>query len=336
MVKLLDPNGNFILLTYQKGNIHQIKNNFNQTVTFFWDNKNFIKSIKAIDGTLFSYSYNDKNLLVGSSHPRFGTHKFEYDNLFNLTKITYPTGDTKVLTYDKKFDMVTSEKGPGLLDVKYEYGRNPKDHKHYWTILKVPYGKAYKEIDRWEYWEDKDQYLRITDGSRVLTKFSKFGSGSPEFIDRDGRVTRFQYNEKGQPVVRILPDGTKIVTEYHKKFEKPEKVTEGKDIYFYTYNNIGNIVGARNNQGLGITITYDKRGRIRTIHNKARGTLNFNFNQMGKPTRITQKGVGLVNISYDIDGRIIKLESKPDDGKIAQVIITSFQELFGLLRHAGI
>ena len=335
LIKLVDQYGNYVMLKYKQGKLFQITNPFNETATFYWNSSNLIKSIKALDKKMFIYTYGKHGTLRTVKHPKFGVTKFFYNKLYNLEKIIYPTGDTKVLTYDNKLDMVTSEKGPGILNVRYSYGVDPRDKKHYWTIISVPYGKKFKTIDRWEYWEDKNKYLRVKDGSKVITKFSKFGSGSPEYINRDGKITRFKYNSKGQAALRILPDGTRIETEFDPRLGKPNKVKDGKDIYYYIYNSRGNIVKATNNHGLKVNIEYDKRGRIKILKSKKKGTLHFNFNEMAKPTKIVKKGVGTVNIWYDTEGRITKIKTKPKGGKIATVIISTFTELFGLLKYAG-
>ena len=72
------------------------------------------------------------------------------------------------------------------------------------------------------------------------------------------------------------------------------------------------------------------------LKNNKRGTLFFQFNHMGKPVKIVKKGVGLVKIWYDNDGKIIKIKTKPKEGRIASVVISTFNELFGLLKYAGI
>jgi len=336
LVKLLDPNGNYVLLKYKNRRLFRIENSFKAAVTFSWNARNYISSIRAFDKGEFSYKYSKYGTLTEVKHSKFGRTSFEYDHNFNLVKIVYPTGDKKIFTYDSKYDLVTSEKGPGRLDVKYRYGHDPKDKKHYWTIISVPMGRGYKEIDRWEFWEDQDKYLRVKDGSRIITKFSKFGSGSPSYINRDGRITRFKYNSIGQPIERILPNGSKIITRYDRRYGKPKKVTDGKDVYYYTWNKKGNVVQARDNKGLKVSITYDSRGRIKTLRDNKKGTLHFDMNLMGKPTKIMKKGVGAVLIWYDSEGKIIKIKTKPENGKIASVIIATFNELFGLLKYAGI
>jgi len=312
LIKVEDNNGNWVKLTYKGKRLHQIRNSYNRSAKFTWTSKGYIATIKDMDGKTHRYKYDTLGRLIDNIHPKFGKTQYRYnDRYHNLVQITYPDRSTKFVTYNDKKDIVTGEKGPGKLDVQYAYGTDPRDKKHYWTNIQVRDGNgAFRTIDRWEYWEDQDKYVRIKNGLRITTKFSKFGSGSPEYIDRGGARTYFKYNRIGQVVERILPNGKKIKTTYDSRVGKPSKVVDGKLTYYYRYNRNGNIVTARNNKGLEVDITYDERGRINTLHNNKKGTLVFKFNEMGRPTRIEKKKVGRVNIWYDTTGKISKIKAE--------------------------
>lgn len=73
-------------------------------------------------GEWIRLSFSNQNL-VGIQHSQLGEETYQYDDLHNLTQITFADKTTKTILYDRLQDLVLSVKGRGFCFEKYIYTR---------------------------------------------------------------------------------------------------------------------------------------------------------------------------------------------------------------------
>jgi YD repeat-containing protein len=276
-----------------------------------------------------------------------------------MKKIKYSDGTSLSINYQKENNFVSKLKERNGTTIKYSYGKDSANPKgHFWTTVqaKTKSGKSTK--NKYEYWVKKKvtgepytyKIKTVENGVSTETTYSEC-CGLPLKIARNGKVTRFKYNDKGMLISKVGPNNSSVKLVYHKTLNKPVKVTDANGTTKFKYDKKGNLTYATNNKGQQIKLTYDRKGKIskmldsyvsarskkgkRKVASKKSRTILFKYNEIGKPIRITLKGVGSIKVSYTNSGQIKNVKS--DAGhKIALQVTSAFQNLLNIIAPAGV
>ncbi len=354
LTALYDKNGNYLKLTYSGGVLKDVTDNTGKRLTFtFYPNRR-VKEITGPGGIKAQYKYKGENLAEVVNMWK-NTYKYEYDDTHNLTKIIYPDGTFKAITYNQKKDWVTSftERANGGVTCTETYTyetskQNPKDH--FWSIAVKKCNNEVVNESRFEFWyktkKNGQRYL-----SRVLTKSLTDSldvtyhpdNGRPLSIKKNGVTTTFDYYANGLIKERTTPTA-KMLFEYKNEFNKVSKVTtyffddKGKvvkkrDTHF-AYDKKANLISARNTDGQAVQLSYDERGRIARIVDQAKKEVIIKYDERtGKPGTITRPKVGTIVVSYKKNGEINKVESS-DGPTVAVQIASTFSNLLDIIAPA--
>ena len=162
----------------------------------------------------------------------------------------------------------------------------------------------------------------------------------PLKITRGKHVTNFEYNGTGLLVKKTSSKGDFVKLNYHKKFNKISKVVNNNGWTDFSYDKRGNLSKAVNSKGKSVLLIYDSKGRITKMidvnkKSKAKRTLAFKYNALGKPVEISMDRVGKINVAYDNYGEIKKVESKAGH-KMALQVTQAFQSLLSIVKPAGV
>lgn len=354
LIALFDKNSNSLKFTYSGDLLKEVIDGTGKKLSFTHYPTKRVKDISGPGGTKVEYKYKGEDL---AEVKNMWTNKYayEYDENHNLTKITFPDGTFKALTYNQKNDWVTSFTDRALDGVAcketYDYQtdkNSPKDH--FWSNVVKKCGTEVKNEVRFEFWlktrADGRKYL-----SRVLNRSSSETLdvtyhpefGRPTSIKKNAVTTTFEYYANG--LVREKATATsKLSFEYKNAYNKVSRVnTEFIDMAGkvskkretnFNYDGKGNLIAAQNTDGQSVKLTYDQRGRISSITDQAKKEVQIKYEERtGRPAQITRPKVGTIAVSYKSNGDINKVES--DDGPaVATQVASTFNNLLDIIAPA--
>lgn len=348
LVRIQDKNGYRIDVEYKNGLVASIKDKAAKQLHFEFYSDGRVKSISSTGDRKASYKYENGNL-TESTDIAGNTFKFDYDGNHNMTSITYKDGAKMVIKYTPQTQFVSEVVERDGASTKYVYGSNPKDpDNHYWTTVTKQEVDGKPVENRYEYEiktkPDGSQYtyriLTVVNGVKTETVYSECCS-LPLKITRGNYTTRFEYNEKGLLTEKASSKGELVKLEYHPKFNKITKVTNGDNQYtVFEYDDRANLKKAKNSDGKSVVLIYDASGKIMTMldhdeKTKQTRKLSFEYNAQSKPVKISMDKVGTINVEYDNYGEIKRVESKAGH-KMALQVTQAFQSLLAIVKPAGV
>lgn len=272
-----------VTLSYKKGNgpLASIKDSQGKQLFFSWNSDGTVKELWSSKNEKAAYKYGSKGDLVESKDVSGNVYKHDYDSNHNMTKITYADGTTRQISYDPKTQFATRVTNRSGRTTSYEYGadrRNP-DLK-YWT------------------------------------KVTRTG------LDKKPRTDRYEYEIKVRPdgskyTHRLATEiaGVKTETVYDERFALPEKITKGKDVTTFDYNDGGLLTKKSSTSGEFVNLSYDGRcNKISKVENKG-GWSSFDYNKQCTLAKATNSEGRSVVLVHDAKGRIKTMVSKDKGGQ---------------------
>ena len=351
LTHMYDKNGNFLKLDYDNTNLKTVVDNNGRRLEFKYGANKRLAKIIGPNSLAADYTFENLDDLKLVKNSWGNTYKYEYDDLHNLTKATYPDNTFLALAYDKKRDWVTSFTDRQGCIESYSYEESKTDARnHYWSNVKKTCGKEIVTESKYEFWHKKtskgETYLQrvastvngfLTD----ITYHEKFGK--PIVIRRNSDVFNFDYYENGQ-VKSKSNQFSRQNYEYEKNLQKVSKVTniffndKGKKVAekvsTFKYDNKGNLNYAENTDGQKITLTYDRKGRIASILDQAKKVVKVEYDEkFGKPSVITRPELGTIVITYKPTGEIDKTVSK-EGPSVAMQVASTFNNLLDVIAPA--
>lgn len=351
LTHMYDKNGNYLKMDYDGSALKEIVDNNGRKLLFKFYTNRKVKSITGPNNLSAEYTFGNNNDLSSVKNAWKSNFSYEYDDLHNLTKATYPDKTFIALTYDKKNDWVTSftDREKCLENYKYEFDdKNPK--MHYWSSVKKTCGKEVVNESKHEFWyadrKDGQTYLArvastVNGNVTDITYHEAFGK--PIAIRRNNDRYTFEYYANGL-VKSKSTDLSKLVYEYDNKTGKVSHVTtsrlneKGKVISVhkaeFKYDAKGNLTFGQNSDGQKVTMTYDQRGRIATITDQAKKIVKIDYEErFGKPAVVTRPGLGTIKVSYKSNGEIDKVNSA-EGPSVAMQVASAFNNLLDVIAPA--
>ncbi|MGZ3794008.1 MAG: DUF6531 domain-containing protein [Bdellovibrio sp.] len=351
LTHIYDKNGNFLKFEYDKDVIASIQDNNGRRLTFKYYQNKKVKSIAGPNGLMADYKFSNLDDLSSVKNAWLKTYTYEYDDLHNLTKATWPDNTSVALKYDKKNDWVLSFTDRDKCIESYKYEFSPADPKnHYWSSVKKVCGKEVMADNKYEFWYQKRadgqpflQRVMTTERGNVtdITYHEVFGK--PVSIRRNTDRISYDYYPDGLVKVKAGP-GYKLAFEYDSQVKKVSSVTntlfneKGKQVAVkstqFKYDGKGNLSFAQNSDGQKINMTYDNRGRIATITDQAKKVVKIEYEERyGKPSIVTRPGLGTIVVSYKANGEINKVDSK-EGPSVAMQVASTFNNLLDIIAPA--
>lgn len=354
LVRREDSNKNFLKLDYDKEDrLVKISDTTGRQMTFTYDVK-LSKKVASVTSPLgqkclFKYD-KDGNLIMAKNAAGF-EFNYQYTPNRHMAEVLYPTGQKEVMGYDDE-DRIISHQGPEDIKTLYTYDTKGNPDKFLNVTVAKEIGKqpnVATSVDKYEY-----EFGIRDNGSRYTNKISSVIDkvrtettytpccGKPLTINRDGKLTKFEYLPDGLLKSKTTPTGDAIQLAYDNEFHKVSKVThfysatKKTDITEYKYDKNGNLAFADNkDKKLSVQLFYDTKGRIKVLSDQTGKKIAFDYNELGKPTKITQEGVGSIMVSYNASGEITNVKSTAGR-KIAVEVTSAFQSLLDIIRPAGV
>ena len=110
--------------TQKKTNVRTIKTSAGEILFLFWGDQGTLERIAVNKGIFSYYHYDEKANLIFSRNSTEESHGFKYDDMHNLTLITYPDGQEKKMVYEPNtlfISQITDRDGETK---SYAYGQN--------------------------------------------------------------------------------------------------------------------------------------------------------------------------------------------------------------------
>jgi len=352
LTHLYDTNSNFIKLDYDKDLIKEAQDNTGKRFSFKYFPNKKIKSVTAPNGAVLEYKYSNLDDLSYAKNMWANVYTYEYDELHNLVKGTYPDGTFIALKYEKKNDWVLQyvDRDKCSEDYTYEFDQKTPALK-YWTNLVKTCGKEVTNRSRWEFW-----FKERTDGQTILNKVATTINGDvteityhdvfgkPVVIRRGNATYEFDYYPNGQVKEKKGP-GAKLSFQYDTVSRKVSEVStqvldnKGKPVLNrktqFKYDSKGNLVAASNTDGQNVEMVYDDRGRIETIKDQTKKIVKIQYDEkLGRPAVLSRPGVGTVHVSFSPSGEIEKVDSK-EGPIVAKQVVSTFSNFLEVISPAS-
>lgn len=351
LIAQYDKNGNFLKFEYEKDLVREVVDNNSRRLSFkYYPNKK-VQKITGPGGLSSEYRFADLDDLSMVKNAWKNVYTYDYDELHNLTKATWPDKTFISLKYDKKNDWVVSFVDRDKCSESYNYEFSDSDPRnHYWSTVKKTCGKEVVADNRYEFWHkqraDGQYFLQ-----RVLTSISGNTTdivyhevfGKPVSIRRNSERISYDYFPDGLVKTKATPT-SKMAFEYENELKKVSQVTisffnekgeqASKRTTQFKYDPKGNLSFASNSDGQKITMTYDNRGRIATITDQAKKIVKIEYEErFGKPSIVTRPGLGAIKVSYKSSGEIQNVESK-EGPSVAMQVASTFNNLLDIIAPA--
>ena len=351
LIQISDLSGNYIKVVWKGDQIQYVTDNTGRRLVFEKDRSGQIKQIRGVGKILASYKIEGNNLTQVKN--KKGIYNFSYDELHNLTQISYPSKGKKrfaeKLTYDKKKDWVMSFTNKKGCKESYKYEKNSKNPNHYWTDVVKKCGRQVTNKSRYEFWNKKK------DGSLYLHRARQEVNGSvrdvtyhPVFkrvvsITNNNLRTQYSYYESGNSLGMLKDKKNKlqktIFSSYSGKCRKPTKVTlqalsKGKVSQQQTINIQYNkdsclMYRVSRSDGKWVALVHDQKGRIQRMEDQSGKVITISYNNIvNKPKKLTHEGVGSVELLYDSNGTS---RLKKDNPLVVGQVLSVFNGLMQII-----
>lgn len=351
LTHIYDKNGNYLKFEYTKDSIASIQDNNGRKLFFKYYQNKKVRTITGPNGLNAEYKFANLDDLSSVKNAWQKTYTYEYDELHNLTKATWPDKTSIAIKYDKKNDWVISFADRDKCVESYKYEFSSKDPKnHYWSTVKKVCGKQVMADNKYEFWHeqraDGRHYLHrvMTTVNGSVTDISYHPTfGKPVSIRRNADRVAYEYYPDGLVKVKAAPN-TRQEYQYDPTVKKVSSVStifyndKGKKVSAkntqFKYDKKGNLVFAQNSDGQKINMTYDNRGRIETITDQAKKVVKIQYEERyGKPSIVTRPGLGTIVVSYKSNGEINKVDSK-EGPSVAMQVASTFNNLLDIIAPA--
>lgn len=353
LTHMYDKNSNMIKLEYEKsGLLKEVSDTNARKLTFkYYPTNKKVQQVVGPNGLRSEYQYVNVDDLAYSIDSKKYATKYEYDDLHNVTKITFTDKSFVQIKYDQNKDWVVGFVDRDKCTETYTYEEDKKDPKsHYSSAVKKVCGKEVVAENKYEFW-----HKQRPNGEFILTRvLSKENSnttdisyhetfGRPIAIKKNGDKMFYEYYPDG--LVKSKSTAfNKMLFEYTASVKKPTKVTiemlneKGKKIATkftkFQYDTKGNLNVAENSEGQKIELSYDNRGRIVQIIDQAKKTVKLDYEEkFNKPAIVTRPGLGSIKVSYKPNGEINKVDSK-EGPSVAMQVASTFNNLLDIIAPA--
>ncbi|MFH1859706.1 MAG: RHS repeat-associated core domain-containing protein [bacterium] len=297
---MTDPNGG--ITTYNYDNLNRIIGLItpsNQVTSYEYDSLGRKTKMTYPNGVITTYNYDALSQLLSLIHKKpnsqtlasfaytydrvgnrlsmtasEGKHEYDYDKIYQLTKVLYPDVTSQSFTYDPAGNRITQLHTPNSTPQTYNY-----DTADRLTHISHPTSNIAYQYD------NNGNMIKKMDGAATTTYQYNYENKLDGIIFPDGRMNAFAYSPLGQRITKIdssgtsayLYDGLDILCEYNESGSLRARYTFGMEIdspismnrdgadSFYHADGLGSIVSLTNVSGASVaSYMYEAFGKVRS------------------------------------------------------------------------
>ncbi|MCI5226246.1 MAG: hypothetical protein D3918_06180, partial [Candidatus Electrothrix sp. AX2] len=267
----------FIRPTYHfdtQGKILSISDNKDNYLNFTYDGQDRLRSVvsTAVNRNIsITYGTNGKISQISDSFGR--EWLYSYNKQEDLIKVTDPLGYT----------------------VRYQYDTNHK-------LLSV--ADKNNRLNPVVTYDAKSRIKTYGAGNELYTY--DYFSGYTTKTDSLGNVFTFYYDQNGNVIKSVLPDGSEVLTYINQDVRPTRRVDAQGNAWLYTYNEFGQILTETDPLGYATVYTYDPRfQKIKTKTDPRGATWTYQYDDIGNLIKIVNPLRCETTMTYNAAGQIL-------------------------------
>lgn len=298
VTRVIDPAGNPRTFSYNPSfnTVAEIIDAMQHTTRFEYDSVGNLTAILDPLGNRMTFAYDGSGQPTSTTDPLGNSTTLAYDNAGNLTRVTDPLGNRTERNYDQVSRLVS------LID---------------------PRGKVTSFV-----YDNLNRPTSVTDPAGGATLFTYDGNGNPLFFtDARNSVTSYNYDSMDRVVSRIDPLGSMEFIEYDGMGNYRRHVDrKGQEALFF-HDELNRLISGNYTDGTSANVVYDAASRIVQATDSAvgmianqydrlnrlvaqitnQGTVNYEYDLIGRRTRMTVPGQLPVTYEYDAASRLTQI-----------------------------
>lgn len=265
-----------------------------------YDSNGYIAQETAPDGATTKYTYDPATLQLASMTDANGnTSTFTYDANGNMLTVTDSLGHVTSYTYDATFNLVTSVTDPRGRVTTYTI--DPSNGNR--LQVTDPLGQT----EKWTY-DSHGNTLTYTDKDGNVTKYQYDAFGDRiQTIDAIGDITIMTYDSVGN--VTSITDANSHTTTY--QYDGMNRVIVVTDATGHTdqtiYDGEGNRVETIDRNGHTTTYIYDQRQRLVETTDALSQNEVYAYDGNNNRTSLTDKNGHTTTYQYDVQNRLTQV-----------------------------
>jgi YD repeat-containing protein len=335
--------GSQLSFYYKSELLKLIQDHTGRRLVFNYNNNKTLNSIVSLPGGYSTLYEIQEDELIGVKNGWGNTYSYEYDNLFNLTKATWPDKSYIQLTYNQDKDWVTSYRDRQGCIENYDYQSSKDDPtNHYWSVAtktcndKVVSKKSYEFLYKINRFGGIFLYKIITqedDTSNEIVYHKVFDL--PIYIRRDKREILFDYYPNGllkTKAGKLL----KYELEYDPQNNQISRIrrvqlddkgnVQAENSTTFRWNARLFLESVETDDSYKSNIVYDAEGRILSVQDQDKMRVKIEYeDRFGKPSDISYSGSGSIHVRYNSDSDISEIVPV-NEGRELALQIKSFLE----------
>ncbi|WP_027399773.1 RHS repeat-associated core domain-containing protein [Anaerovorax odorimutans] len=302
LISITDLNNNSVTLQYNSsGYLYKVISASGKSLTFTNENGK-IKNIVDSNNRKISYNYNGSGYLTSVIKPNGGVVRYDY-NSKGITSITDENNVRFIENEYDEFGRIIKQKDDDNNITTYNY--DELNMVNTYTCEETNRNVKYEYTDK--LYIDKKIY---DDGSYEEYGYDEWGNKN-RIKDRNGNVTTFQYNERGNllSTTSSAPFNYQTSFEYDQNDNITKMSTQDGQIKTFVYDNNGNLTKTiekidEENNAIN-EYSYNPKGQIITSKDAEGNISNFSYDNLGNLTKITDAEGNETEFEYDNLGRKI-------------------------------
>lgn len=274
-----------------------------------------VKEYRITDTDNQEKIFNFHGLLTSQTDEKGNKTTFDYNENFQLTKITSPTGLVYGITYNEA-GYIGAVSLPNGSTLKYEY--DPDGNLITYTdATGVPTRYEYDDKGRMTAWYDGngtkviqneyDEENRVTkqiDGTGAVSTLA-YSDGQTITTDANGNQTTYTYDDLYRTTGITYSDGTSVSKTYDANNRLASETNELGQTTSFTYDANGNTLSETRFDGAVKTSTYDDKNNLLSVTDFAGDTTTNEYDSKSNLIKTTLPDGSTVTYTVDNQGRIL-------------------------------
>lgn len=282
------------------------------TTTFTYNSRGQVETEVDALGIEVSYQYDNanetlKSLSRDSTLGGFDlTRAYEYDNRGDIIVRVDQKGNRFVYEFDAKRRLILAQ-APSPFGWKTHISYDKNDNA---TAIKRETGLSSSPWQEYiASYNNAGQLQSVTDpNGNVVSRVYSAGGKLWKFIDADGRITEFLYDNRGN-IRTISGPAAEVNRSFdHNRNGRVSKITDARGgTMLFSYDDFDRQSRITFDDGTFEQTIFDANGNVSSWTKRNGLTINYEYDALNRLTRKGSEGMPVVSYEYDLVGRLLKI-----------------------------